>query len=578
MRLRFIVSTFFLIFSTLLLAQTAPDFNLTTTDGTQFSLYEGHLNEGRTVMLEIFFVDCPPCRRLAPQMATLHESLVEREIAVDFISISVVSGDDVARIEEFKTEFKHDWDFVTRNEESIAALQPYQDGTFGTYFGTPTTIVIAPDGTVSNIRGNIGIDGDWTGKLEEKILETQADKMEEVPMNPPPATAVVTGGITTVKGNGLAGVTINFSGGKDTAIISNDLGNFQTGSLLADTTYTVTLEKNDDVNNGVTTLDIVLVSKHILGIEPFVEDYQNIAADVNKSGAITTFDLVIMRQVILGILDAFPTNKSWVFQPAEVTISALQELGALEFKATKIGDVNASANPSGLLTATDRQQVGTFNISIVNQQFKAGEPVRVVLHSQNIQDIQGFQFTIDFDPNQLILNDLIKSDLPEFSADNLNLKNKNKGLLTTSWNGTTTNNNANLLELSFTAVSDGKLEEALKINSKKTPAESYNLAGELLGVQLSFEPILEKPVSKISLFPNPNKGNQVFLSWQNTQPQPVQIMLSNSHGQIVQNFNLEVAAGTQFVNLDINNLASGVFTVQIIAGGKLLDTQRFVKQ
>ena len=46
---------------------------------------------------------------------------------------------------------------------------------------------------------------------------------------------------------------------------------------------------------GVTTYDLVLYSKHILALEPFTSIYQTIAADVNRSSSVTTFDIVETR-------------------------------------------------------------------------------------------------------------------------------------------------------------------------------------------------------------------------------------------------------------------------------------------
>jgi hypothetical protein len=57
-------------------------------------------------------------------------------------------------------------------------------------------------------------------------------------------------------------------------------------------TFTIAPEKDDNPLNGVTTYDLVLISKHILGLEPLDSPYKMIAADANKSGSITTFDIV----------------------------------------------------------------------------------------------------------------------------------------------------------------------------------------------------------------------------------------------------------------------------------------------
>lgn len=53
--------------------------------------------------------------------------------------------------------------------------------------------------------------------------------------------------------------------------------------------------------NGVTTNDLVLISKHINGLQLLPTPYMMIAADANGSGSITATDVSIIRKLILGI-------------------------------------------------------------------------------------------------------------------------------------------------------------------------------------------------------------------------------------------------------------------------------------
>lgn len=83
----------------------------------------------------------------------------------------------------------------------------------------------------------------------------------------------------------------------------------------SDFTYTY-----GDWTKGVTTFDLIFMTRHILGTQP-LSGYGQIAADVNKSGSVTTFDVVQTRKLILGIEQTFPgRNQPWVFIPEVVTI------------------------------------------------------------------------------------------------------------------------------------------------------------------------------------------------------------------------------------------------------------------
>ena len=122
--------------------------------------------------------------------------------------------------------------------------------------------------------------------------------------------------------------------------------------------------RNNDPLNGITTYDLVLISKHILGTEPFDSPYKLIAADVNMDGKVTTYDMVLIRKLILGISPQLPHGKSWRFIPQgyvfpnpqnpfnppipdRIIVPRTNEFpyGSPHFIGIKMGDVNYSADP-----------------------------------------------------------------------------------------------------------------------------------------------------------------------------------------------------------------------------------------
>jgi hypothetical protein len=77
--------------------------------------------------------------------------------------------------------------------------------------------------------------------------------------------------------------------------------------------FTVNADRNDAHRNGVSTLDLVKIQKHLLGIETINNPYDLIAADANNSQNVSAIDLVELRKLILGIYTELPANKSWRF-------------------------------------------------------------------------------------------------------------------------------------------------------------------------------------------------------------------------------------------------------------------------
>jgi hypothetical protein len=128
--------------------------------------------------------------------------------------------------------------------------------------------------------------------------------------------------------------------------------------------YTVTAVKDTNDLNGISTFDMVLMSKHILGIQSLDSPWKIIAADTNKNNSLTTADIVEDRKLILGLTTAFGANTSWRFFPSflsfpnplqpfqngalpeQITITNLQATySGAGFIGVKVGDTNASADP-----------------------------------------------------------------------------------------------------------------------------------------------------------------------------------------------------------------------------------------
>ncbi|MEM6320554.1 MAG: T9SS type A sorting domain-containing protein [Bacteroidota bacterium] len=581
MRIQLTLFIFAFIFSTQLTAQKAPNFKITTTDSESIDLYQTYLNEGTTVVIELFFVNCPPCRQFAPFMSTLYKDMQEREIAVEFISLSVVANDNDDNVNEFKTDFEHDWPFAHYGGGSREAAQPYQDGTFGTYFGTPTIVVISPDGTVNYDTRALGNNAQWIANIEQAILDSQTpvndmEMEEEIPPVVRPM-AKVTGGISTTQGDGLSGVSVAFSGAKDTVLTTNADGTFETANLIADTSYTITLAKNDDHVNGVTTLDIVLISKHILGIDTFTMAHQHLAADANGSGSVTTFDLVQLRQLILGKIDEFPTGKSWLFDPESQFLGALTDLQTLQFTAIKMGDLNGSASTGGLHQSEDRTAAKKIELLVDNQNFKSGETIRIPFYSSQSSNLQGLQFALDFDPEVLQLEGLHDELSTTFSANNFSFLQKDKGYILTSWNTEEKITEAALFELTFTALRDGELTDILSVNQSLMKAEAYDFQLATYGINLSVNPEPIFTEIDVELFPNP-VVNTAHLTLNNDEKITWEITVFGVNGQIVKQQKVIGSKGLQTLQINMTDFPSGIYTVQLASENQVNRTLRLVKQ
>ena len=157
----------------------------------------------------------------------------------------------------------------------------------------------------------------------------------------------INGVVLTPNGDAVNSVSIMLSGNVEDQIATGINGKFEFENLPLNSAYELTANKNNDPLNGVTTFDLVLIQQHILGIAELNTPEKILAADVNQSGTITTLDLVAIRRVILEIDETFPGGKSWMFTPNHTQINNLTQPGFNQtFIGIKLGDVNDNVDPT----------------------------------------------------------------------------------------------------------------------------------------------------------------------------------------------------------------------------------------
>lgn len=124
----------------------------------------------------------------------------------------------------------------------------------------------------------------------------------------------VTGQITNWRyGNAISDLNFTIDGTDLTTDVNGAFTYYGLGYEGPEFEYTVTPISNDGLTRGISTADVVMTSRHILGTERFFRAEQYLAADVNNSHSVTTLDLIYLRRVILGIDNFFPNNNSWRF-------------------------------------------------------------------------------------------------------------------------------------------------------------------------------------------------------------------------------------------------------------------------
>ena len=271
---------------------------------------------------------------------------------------------------------------------------------------------------------------------------------------------------------------------------TNAEGQFAFEDLPLRQDYEVKAQKGGQWLNGVTTMDIIRIHKHLLGISSFNSPYQYIAADVNQSDYVSVGDIAEIRALILGKIRKFRKAPSWVFlpkdyhfanrfepyvYPQQIVIQSLPEGGArADFVAVKMGDVNFSARTQWSTQNAPRTQKPKVQLTTLDKVFHKNEIVRVPIHIAH-KDLIGIQFALRFDVEKVELKDILFGR--DVSEDNVGLSDVDQGLIRFSWSDVQSKCDPQPLVLVFRAKHDGRVAEILSIDPAILAPEAYD-AGE----------------------------------------------------------------------------------------------------
>ena len=357
-------------------------------------------------------------------------------------------------------------------------------------------------------------------------------------------------------------------------------------TLAKDPAYAIHPKKDIHPLNGVSTFDLILMSKHILGIQKFASPYQYIAADINRSGAITAFDMVQLRQLILNKITDFPNNESWrfvdkayQFTSENPIIEAFKETIIIDkpqserinndFVGIKIGDVNGSAQANNLQPTQARRKKEAFKVSTKERFVEKGATINVEFIGLNMEQIQGYQFTMDFPKLELL-------ELKEGSAksNNFNLELIQTGQLITSWNGEGIKE-GRLFSITFKTLASGWISDLVSLNSTQITAEAYNKTGELLDVNLQFIQAVEG-FDLLQNTPNPF-NTETIIGFSLPKAGKVEFTVINMQGKLMHTIEKWYPKGANSITINLAKLGipKGVFYYHLVFE-KYTDAQKMV--
>jgi len=272
--------------------------------------------------------------------------------------------------------------------------------------------------------------------------------------------------------------------------VSGSSGFYSFNDVDAYQNYQMTAYSDEDPMGGISTLDLVFIQKHLLGLNTLDNAYEIIAADVNGSGSISAADLLDLRKLILGVEENLNNNESWQFVVAEedfeentnpFPLNEVHQIEGLRFHSLqnhfigiKVGDVNHSLQLNGSIQL-DERMLETTTLYSSEKVFESGDEVEMDVFLGDLRQPQGMQFTVAFDYNKLDFQ-VVESGQALVNQTNYHQLKTSNGLLTFSWNRSGEpefNTDLPVLKLVFKAKAGGNLTESIEFNSGRTTAEVY---------------------------------------------------------------------------------------------------------
>ena len=394
----------------------------------------------------------------------------------------------------------------------------------------------------------------------------------------------------------IRSVTLDVTGPTTASMVTGTNGQYNFTGLTSGGNYVLAASKANDTttNNGITTLDLVLMQRHILNQDTLDSPYKILAADVNNSNNVTTLDIVLTRTVILQTNLTFPGGKLWsmvdasyVFPnsyspwpfPSTITYPSLATQTNQDFYGVKLGDVNWSWNPAVAKAST----VGERYLSFGDFSAKIGDEVTVPVMAESFDGIAGYQFTLNWDPSvlELIGHEGMATEA-WFGEGKID-----QGSLLVSWNHETGGlinlpNGSTLFNLRFKVIGEAGTSTMISANGSRMAAEAYNENLDVLEVKShdgSFKVVGDQgaqaggsDIQWYPSFPNPFT-RETTIRFELPETRQMRFTIADMSGKIHRQFGGVFEGGMHEVTWDgktdaNQGLPAGTYMMRIEAGSE----------
>lgn len=428
---------------------------------------------------------------------------------------------------------------------------------------------------VQNIK--IFVDPDSADVAIEKV----DPNVEEDIVNNPPVSKTefkVTGQIRTEEALNVNNVTVKLKTSQlEDKMLTNESGSFEV-HVEKGSRVKITPVKKGGLGNGLSTLDLILIQRHLLRKELITSPYKLIAADANNDRKLSPADVLFLRRVVLHKLDGLDDAESWKFidanysfinqkaaysenYPTVLDVEHISRDMKSEFIAVKLGDVNQSANVS---RSSSRSNHPVTALKVENQVVQSGEIVEVPLIMTDRVNLAGIQFALQLDERYI--------DVLEVQSGNITLDQDQwiieEGMIRLSWSDIATSvirPGDELMTIRIQARRDVALRDVMSLNVSAIQPEMYDYADHISQLGLTFTDKDEPAFAVYQNRPNPVRG-ETIIDYNLTQDAEVGLQIHDVTGKLIYADETDAFQGFNQFRIHIDQLQSGVLYYTITDG------------
>ncbi|MFT4536245.1 MAG: hypothetical protein ACI9P5_003621 [Saprospiraceae bacterium] len=363
---------------------------------------------------------------------------------------------------------------------------------------------------------------------------------------------------------------------------TNEEGDYAFNNNPALATYSIAPTKNDNFLDGVSTLDLVKIQRHILGLADLNDAYKIIAADINNDEYIGAADLLQLRKLILGVITELPSNTSYVMVDAaqefsdindpwplhtDIIISPLEtHMNDQNFVAIKVGDVTNNATYG--LTQTANSEVRsskTLSLSIDNQMLVKNEVTSINVNATNTKSVLGLQFALNIEG---LDNVTLTSGALNITEANYRMEGSE---IKFSWSAAQAMNliaEEALFSIDGIATKAISTDEVITLNNRSTvSSEAYGADLEIMDLAIASRDLASISVFEVSQNePNPF-GDVTSIAYNLSEAGKVSLSITDVNGKVVFKTSTDAPMGEGQFAIEASNLnQSGVYYYTVTSG------------